>query len=556
MKDILHMIDMKREKTVLFSAFVLMIMTSVSAIGPSDYKGDLQVDVQSESVSPGEEIEADLSVSNDGDRPIVDGYIVVNVVRGGTPYYPTQGSDKNNVFHEDKIEGIHLKSGNVKDFEYNYELPENLRPGNYRIDGYFKTERSPINGYPHIYSAPTYENFSVTGSSGSYPGLDISRTETYFTGIDEVVGDWDPDRIKFNGTKWPSLTGPVGVLTTGSMETVEGEVFINNPSGSSKSATLDITVCEWDDTSCYNQVDKLSKSVDVPASGTSVPVEVENPADPSAYAIKMKLTANGETHSLYRNRIIRGGNTSRIRKLSVNQPYIPEGDELSVGLVASASADHYTNPTAEGVKAEVTVTQDGNEIFSKTKDINRLSNANTFEKLYFNSTVDSSLTKYTVSSELSADGEVFDSHSYEVDYTKFENSIKNISLESYSFDDSTFDVELCGESESGAPGVGQVQVLLKESIAVDGKTSGPLEGCGSLTVEDIEAGNYEMVVNYGDQSIYNVSASSSDSDGNGVQEGGDGESGDSGGLPIIPIAAIGLLITVIGVVYYFVGGSQ
>lgn len=521
----------------MISTFLIVFTAGASAIGPAEYDGDLQVNLESDSFAPGDEVNGDISVANSDERPVVDGYVVVNVVRGESPYYPSQKSDRDNVFHQEKIEDINLKAGNSRDFEFSYSLPEDLRPGDYRVEAYFKNDRTPVDGLPSIYSTPRHDSFTVSGSSGDYPGLDISRTETYFTGVDEAVGDWDPESLNFNDTNWPSLTGPVGVLTTNSMDTVEGEVVIDNPSDSGKSANLEVVVCEWDDTACSNKIDSVSKSVQVPASGTSVPVEVENPSEPGAYAVKMNVSVDDMTHSIYRNRIIREGNTSRIRKLSVNRPYIGSGDQLSVGLVAGASPDHYNDPSAEGVDAQVTVEADGEEVFSKTKEINRLSNTNTFEQLYFNSTVDDTLTTYTVSAELSANGKSYDSYSYEVDYSDFRNEVENVSLRSYEFKNSSLDAEICGETDSGAPAAGEVQALVMENATLITQENDLIEGCSSFTFEDVDSGNYELVANHGSQTRFNITPGGLEAD------------EEEGGVPYVPLVMVMVLLVIAAVFY-------
>jgi hypothetical protein len=530
--------NMEFLKALTISSLLILITAGASAVGPAEYDGGVQVNLESNSLSPGETVDAEISTANSDERPVVDGYVVVNVAKGAEPYYPSQKSDEANVFHQEKIEGINLRSGNGEAYDFSYSLPEDLKAGDYRVEVYFKTERTPVEGLPFVYSTPSYESFTVSGSSGDYPGLDISRTETFFTGVDEVVGDWDPESLNFRNTIWPSLTGPVGVLTTGSMDNVDGEVVIDNPSGTSTSATLDITVCEWDDTSCSNQVDSVTRSVEVPASGATVPVEVENPEDPSAYAIKMNVSSDGRTQSIYRNRIIREGNTSRIRKLSVNRPYVEGGDQLSVGLVAGASPDHYNDPSAEGVNAEITVEADGEEVFSQSKEINRLSNANTFEQLYFNSTVDETLTAFTVSAELSANGEVYDTHSYEVDYSDFSNDIEAVNLRSYGFSNETLNAEICGETDSGAPAVGEMQVLVRENASVRGESQKMVEDCSSFSFEDVESGSYKLVANYGSQATFNI-----------TEEGLEPETSDEGGIPYTPIV-MALIALVIGIVFF------
>lgn len=538
---------MNFRKTLILATVAILMVTSVSATQIAGYSGDLKVDIEeSGELTPGEQLDVELSPANSDERPIANGYIVVNVVRGEEPYYPSQKSDEDNVFHQDKITGINLKPGNSEEIDYEYTLPEDLKGGDYRVEAYFKTNRTPVSGLPFIYSTPSYDTFSVSGS-GSFPQLSISRTQTVFTGVNQVVGDWDPDTLNFNGTKWPSLTGPVGVFTRPSMDTVSGEVVIDNTGSSTESANVEVTVCEWDDTACTNQIDTYITSTQVPSGGTTVPVEVANPEDPGAYAVKIEVASGGETQSIYRNRIIREGNTSRIRKTSVNRPYIPEGEELSVGLVAGASADHYTYPSAVGVDAQVVVeTMDGDEIMNKAKTITRLSNSNVFEQLYFNTTAPETLTEFRVTTELSADGEVFDTYSYVVDYSEFSNEVENVSLESYSFANETLNVNMCAETDSGSPAVGEVQGILLQNYTIYSQNQKVIEDCGTMTLDNVERDDYQLRVNYGQQSMFNISETGMES----TQETRDG------GVPYLPIAGVVVVLLVILAVVHVRGGSE
>ena len=486
---------MKFRKTLVLASMALLVSGLVSGQDIADYDGNLQVEINNPAdVMPGEELDVTFSPSNRDKRPVANGYIVVNIVSGGEPYYPSQSSND---------------------------------------------DRTPVSGLPFVYSTPKYDTFTVSGS-GSFPQLDISRTETVFSGTDEEVGTWNKDANLFESNEWPTLRGPIGVFTRPSMDTVSGEVVIENHGSSSESATVDITVCEWDDTACSNLVDTYSKTVTVSSSGTTVPVEVDNPDRPGAYAVKMEISSGGETHSIYRNRIIREGNTSRIRKMTVNRPYIESGDDLSVGLVAGASADHYTSPSAVGVDAQVRVeTMEGEEIMDKTKTITRLSDANVFQSLYFNTTARQTLTEFRVIGELSADGEVFDSYSYVVDYSEFDNEIENVSLRSYSFGNQSLSLDLCAETRSGAPAVGDVQGILSQNYTIYATNEKALNGCGTMNLEGVDRDDYDLRVNYGEQSSFNISS-----------QGMERKSTGEGGLPVVPIAvAVVVLLAVIGAVY-------
>jgi len=535
-------------RKTIFLISLLILATSVSAVGPADYEGNLQVNINEDSYESGEQINTDISVSNTGNEAIVDGYLIVNLVQGNQPYYPSQKSNNDSVFHQEKIKDIYLKAGQSQELDYTYSLPEGLESGNYRVEAYFKTNRTPVSGIPFIYSAPTSDTFSVTGT-GSFPELSISRTETVFTGVNERKGDWIPNSTNFKDTKWPSLTGPVGVLSTDSMDTVSGEIVIDNEASSPRSTELEVTVCEWDDTACSNEIDTISESVQVSGTGTTVPVEVQNPEDPGAYAIKIELTSNGQTQSIYRNRIIKEGNTTRIRKLSVNQPYVSEGDSLSVGLVASASADHYTDPAAEGVDATVSVeTLDGDTVFEDTQEINRLSNTQVFKQLYFNETLGEALSEYRVSAELSKEDKVFDSYSYVIDYSKFSSEIEELKLNEYSFDNGTLNTELCAKTDDNAPSTGEVQTLLMKNYSVESQQSKVIEDCSSVEFEGVGTGEYELVANYGSQQKFNISAQANNQT--------DGSETAGEGLPLVPIAGAIIVLLMIVTVVYIRGGSE
>jgi hypothetical protein len=204
----------------------------------------------------------------------------------------------------------------------------------------------------------------------------------------------------------------------------------------------------------------------------------------------------------------------------VSSPYIESGDRLSVGLVAGASPDHYNDPSAEGVDADVAVKSEGEQVFSKSKEINRLSNVNTFEQLYFNSTVDDTLTDFTVSAELRTNGQVYDSYSYEVDYSDFTNSIEKVNLKSYGFSNETFNAKICGKTDSGAPATGEIQVLVREDLSLLGESQKVVENCSTFSFDGIEPGNYKLVANYGSQTKFNITEGGLDpSDGPGREEG-------------------------------------
>ncbi|MFB6175044.1 MAG: hypothetical protein ABEJ87_03625 [Candidatus Nanohalobium sp.] len=534
-------------KSIIAIALIISITASGSAYS-SSYKGDIQVKLQkSQNLQAGNQLQASITASNAGKRPIVDGYIVVDVVKGSNYYYPSQQSNKNNIIHEEKIGPVNLKENGYRDLSYTYTLPSDLKSGDYMVNAYFKTNRTPVSGRPFIFSSPTTAKFTVDGS-GNYPGLEISRTGTVLTGSKKEIGDWNPNSL--SSTKWPSLTGPVGVLATDSMDHVSGSVVIQNHGSSTRNAQVKLKVCEWDDTSCNNQIDTVTKDVTVSSSGKTVPVSVKTPSKPSAYAVKIMVTSNGRTESIYRNRIIREGNTARIRKMSVNRPYISRGGFLSVGLIAGASPDHYTDPAAKNVKASVTVkTIDGKTVLDMTKNIEELSNNNVLQQLYFNKTVTAELNKFRVTGQLSSNGETYDQYSYVVDYSKFRKEADKITLKNYEFTGKGLNVNLCARTDAGTPARDDVKAILTGDQMQSKIRDTSINGCKQVSYSNISKGNYKLLVNHGTQSSFQIKAS-------GPENKNKEENNNNGGLPMVPIAGAVVIVLIIAGALLYRGGNR
>ena len=526
-------------KLYLLPIAVILFSTVAAGVGEAKYKGNLQIDLQDSELSPGEEQSIDIKVSNNDDRPIVDGYVVLHLVRGEEPYYPSQKSDKDNVILEKKVEDINLRSGETRNIQETIEIPSEPASGSYRVDAYFKTTRTPVSGLPFIFSSPKYESFEVSG--GEEGSIKVLRTETVLQGVNETAGDWDPETRNFNNTRWPELTGPVGVLVTEDMETVDGEIVVEN-TGETEDGQVHVTICEWDDTACDNEVDSVNRETEFQTGEeTWVPVELSAPEDPGAYAVRIEARVDGEMRSLYRNRIIKEGKTARIRKMTVDKPYHAGGEQLSVGVLAGTSPDHYTDPVMEGLSASVAVKDlDTDEtIMQKEKDIVRLSETTIFEQLYFNTTLEDEVSRYEVSASISNDGEIYDTHSYIVDSSKFSTDIKNIELEDYRFNNSELSARLCAETESGAPASGEVQSMLMENSTLKQSQGLELGGCTDATYS-AEEGSYKLLVNADEQYSFNISESQEQKEATGEGPG------------TVAIVAVALAITA-GVIYYLRG---
>ncbi len=105
---------------------------------------------------------------------------------------------------------------------------------------------------------------------------------------------------------------------------------------------------------------------------------------------------------------------------------------------------------------------------------------------------------------MSADGQTYDTYSYEVDYSDFSNSVENVDLRSYGFSNETLNAEICGKTASDAPAVGQVQALVKEDLSLLAESQKVVEGCTAFSFDGIESGSYKLVANYGSQTTFNI----------------------------------------------------
>lgn len=490
--------------TVLAALF--LFIGAGAAVQNPDYDGYVSLTLGNTSYDAGDTLTASITAGNQDSVPVIDGYLTVNVVKGcEEPTYPSQDSNCDNIIHEETITGLNIGAGQNQQVDYSYELPDDLSGGQYRLDVYFTTDRTPISGVPYIFSAPSYRSFTVDGS-GDHPQLKISRTQTRFTGTSEAQGSWNPNTTAFEETAWPSIAGPVGVLVTDAMDTVDGNIVVQN-SGSETQAELELTVCEWDDTSCNRTVYEDTQDVTVGSGNTTLDVSVDAPTKPGAYAVRMDLRVDGELHSMYRNRLIVEGKTARIRRMAVSKPYYASGDTLAVNLVTGTAPDHYTDPVMRDMDVTMTVEnlETGTTVLEQTSQINRLSSVTLLDSRWFNTSVSEELYRYRVSAEIvSQDGQTYDQYSYVVDASAFAGDVSQVELREYNYADGSMQAEICGRSDSGVPAEFDAELVLMDNASVAAETTATIEGCGTVTLDGVERGSYELLVNADQQYRFDV----------------------------------------------------
>ncbi|MBN2251718.1 MAG: hypothetical protein JW724_06565 [Candidatus Altiarchaeota archaeon] len=475
-------------KKSMFFLVMLSLLTNVCAIKTDNfastvfYKGDLSFSLGKETYTAGELLETNLTVSNMEDFPIVDGRLIIEVVKGGPEHvYPSQLYDSDNVLYEEVVENINLAPRSRKTLQFSYEIPEDMQSGGYRLEVYFRTDRTPVVGIPHIFMSPRHESFQVNGG-GSFPSASIVRTKTVYAGQE----------------------GPVGAgVDPGSV--VKGNVHVmNNGPSRLEGASLRVSVCEWDDTLCDEEelYFRQEYGIDPIEAGAVRVVEVEfkAPEEAEAYSIRMELEdRDGRMLSLYRNRIIVKGETGRIRKMALSKLHYSEGEDALVRLLVSGSPDHYTLPVVLNAKVSVQVKDDAGLVHSDSFVIPELSAAQGFVEKSFVFRPQRELESFEVCSKIESEsGKTYDAYCYFVNPSKILPKENVINAEwDYDSGRNTLEINLCATDSSGMRSRTEASVILSAPDMKEVHASLErvlLDSCRKVSF-DVGAGEYLLVVN-------------------------------------------------------------
>ncbi|MBU2576151.1 MAG: hypothetical protein KKF50_00335 [Nanoarchaeota archaeon] len=395
---------------VLCFLFVNLISVSVFAAVSDEeisifYKADIDVDLL-ETYNVGDVIDEVITIYNREDFPIVDGFLVIEVLKGcEAPTYPSQFSDCDNIFGEVVIGGINVPANSNVDVPFSYALREDLGSGTYRMDFAFRTKKTPIIGMPHILVSSKYQTFEVTGA-GSFPYANIVRTKTSIN----------------------NQTGPIGVgINPGEDFTLD--VYVD--SEKAQGATLEVSICDWQDSIC-DLISSKTKSVSLVAGEQLILVGLKVPDSPDAYAIRIELIDFDGLVSLYRSRVVSQGAMAKVRQLSTDNYYYND-EEMTVSILVGGSPDHYTFPVTEDIFLTVTVTDlVGDKVVgTKTQIIGNMDVNNFFEEIDFKLAVAGKLYKFETCAKLinSKTNELYEEYCYVTDANNFPSSIHDVKLE-------------------------------------------------------------------------------------------------------------------------------
>lgn len=438
----------------ILSVFAIIAIPALALTPQAFYQGDLFVSLlEKNQFNAGETLNLEIKAFNRSETAIAEGYVVVELVQGSekaperTQYY-----DLENIFLEDKIEGINLRAGEFKELKHAIQLSKNLKQGSYRIDAYFKTEKTPVKGIPHIFSNPASTAFTVKATAGnSFPEASIVRSKTEFTGF----------------------TGPVGGPVNAG-ETIPGKITVKNNSSKNLSGLKAIaSLCHWDDTACKEfsstAVEQFSLK---PLEEKELQLSLKAPLMPSAFAIRLELRDENNLLSLYRSRAIVTGGTAIVRKISANKPEFNKGEKASLELIIGASPDHYNNPDFENFNVNFWVeNKQGVKLFEKNEIIEKITVAEAFIKKQYSFTALESIDFFKLCGEISKNRTKHDSYCTIIDASKFSTRPDyNVNV-SASITGSNLSIEFCSQPQS---------ILLNAHFALMEDESGSVVETGVL----------------------------------------------------------------------------
>ncbi|MAG21912.1 MAG: hypothetical protein CL943_01220 [Candidatus Diapherotrites archaeon] len=461
-------------KRILFLLTALALFAASALAQELTYSGDVQIKLNQNNFQSEEELAAEITVFNNEEFPIADAYVVVEIAKGGEFSYPSQFASSDNVFFEEKVSGINLAPNSSKKIEFTYELPDNISPGSYRLDVYFKNVRTGIIGYAHIFTNPESAYFSVLGA-GSFPSARIVRDETVFNDV----------------------LGPVGFPVEAD-ESITGKVFVANDSDSALSdLKLVVSVCEWDDTACEEFVETKEVAVGPLVAGQEkeIAVGLQPLGKTSAYAVRLELLQGNQLLSLYRNRIIVVGPGKRIHKVYLNNFYFKRGETVEINALVGPSPDHFNNPVLAGSSLVLSVkdVESGNSLFSETIG---LEGNGKFVKKSASFTAESELKKIEVCGKVVKGTVQYDEYCFEVDAELFAETQEATIATNWKYDGDTFklSLEFCALTPSKFVQPIKMNYYLQQNGQTIEKGDIEAEGCAEEEVV-VSIGKYELIVN-------------------------------------------------------------
>lgn len=505
--------------TIFIAVFCISSVLASDFSGSIFYSGDLSIKLDKDSYKPGETIRAEIILYNAEKYPLPDGFLTIEAVQGGKePVYPSQISDRDNIFYEKVFKDIAITPLGSMRVVFEYQLPSNLKGGDYRLDAFFTTRKTPIVGIAHILLPGRSAYFRVIGN-GDFPKAKILRTKTW------ILND--------------ELIGPTGPAADAGAENVKGRVYFQDIE---QGSVLNVKVCEWDDTTCSNFIYENDYAINTNAAFQDYSFPAPQTGD--AYAVRLEVLKDRILQSLYRSRVVITGDAVTLRKIAIDRLYLKKDEEATIKVLLFGSPDHYNYPIVKGTSLKVSVKdlESNLMIFEESRKLPDLDSASlTLTEEDFKFTPTANTNKFEVCAEaFSQAGLLIEDYCYVVDISKFNLEDYDVTLD-YSYLDDILDIKLCAVHGSGAAISTKIEysLMLGSNPALIKKLD--VNGCASDRIRIVEKGQYNLIANdLGKNKQYSFSIDISGKGATDMQPAGNKP--DASNIYIIALISIAIII--------------
>ncbi len=320
-------------RKIFLLIIIIFFTTNVFAYNSDDltWDGYLTINLDKEVFENGENITGNIVITNEEYYPIIGNTIIIQIA-DNLYSYPSQNSNEN-IFYETILKENWLlpRANKIIPFSIN----STGLNGEYHLSVYSWIQKSMFNGSDSILLGAQTKNFLINGQKEL--NVIIQKNTTNF-GKEKQIG-------------------PVGFPVLPN-ETFSGQIFIENKSNKIQdNLELELMICDW---SC-----SISKAVSIKEFNVGklnsleikeINVDLVAPEIPSAYEIKMILKNNNEIKSIYSNRVIVTGGTSKIRKILIKGL---EEEDFSISTLIAGSPDHFTYPEFNDFELQIEVYNEG-----------------------------------------------------------------------------------------------------------------------------------------------------------------------------------------------------
>jgi hypothetical protein len=340
-------------KKVLISFFSLALFLSLSILGVSaeavtkttmvgadcfDYykfqSVQVNVSIDGESYSPGQNVIFGGKVINGNPYPVVDGNIFVRIGKK-SPKYETLWNDPAAEFVA--VENISVDSNSEKLVSFSWKIPAGLGAGDYQVDYFFSAgKKFNLGGLP-------FTNEVIVGFSN----LRIDSTNKTIFQFDREKTQVNNQQYEHIGS-WPDVKPGSEVIITQP---------INNFSDKDISVKVSYNLYFWDSLLPADKLDSKVENIVIPAKSSKIVSYKINKVDQTAYYLNIK--AEGEnSSSVVSIRLT----SSEILKGRINYPAltvfpIQKGEDTNI-----FSCIHSVSGPINGAKLKISLLNIKNEL--------------------------------------------------------------------------------------------------------------------------------------------------------------------------------------------------